>query len=159
MLYMSDSCGPNRAVESRANSSVVMSSPELVRVREENETLVNANRRLREMLALTDKFRVLLIAMVNNCRCQTESCIRVKFNLLMEDYYQLNDRRDTQQPNDQTLNYLNCNQIDINSVVDSLLTDKPLEQTDDNVSDQRKTCSADSRFRSLWPILTKIRLF
>ena len=129
-----------------------MSSDELFRLKANNEKLIKTNRKLNEMLKLMEKFKVLLIAMVNNCKCNTESNIRIKFNLLMEDYYEFNDNKssvDSSHSNDHQksdnlsetndkLNVsqtdINCSQIDITSVVNNLLTDPPLIQTEDNVS-------------------------
>lgn len=118
-----------------------MSSEELIRLKINNEKLFKTNKKLNEMLKLMDKFRVLLIAMVNNCKCNTESNIRIKFNLLMEDYYQINyiksSLNSSKQTNDRltdTQTNINCNQIDINSVVNNLLTDQPLIPSEDNVS-------------------------
>ena len=125
-----------------------MSSEELIRLKLNNEKLIKTNRKLNEMLKLMEKFRVLLIAMVNNCKCNTESNIRIKFNLLMEDYYDFNDKSSVNSSNDnqksdsfnQTNDKLNvnqtdvnCSQIDITSVVNNLLTDQSLIQTENNV--------------------------
>lgn len=131
--------------EDKAEEVLEMSSEESAVLKEQNERLVKANQRLSEMLSLMEKFRVLLIAMVNNCKCGSETNIRIKFNLLMEDYYEMNDQRkaSAQESGHELIDatetltsgqtFLSCPQLDINSVVDSLLTDKPLDQTEDNV--------------------------
>ena len=125
-----------------------MSSEDLICLKLNNEKLIKTNRKLNEMLKLMEKFRVLLIAMVNNCKCNTESNIRIKFNLLMEDFYDFNDKSSVNCNDDQKFdnfnetniklnvsqNDVNCSQIDISSVVNNLLTNQPLIQTEDNVS-------------------------
>lgn len=124
-----------------------MSSQEINRLKINNEKLLKTNKQLNDMLKLMDRFRVLLISMVNNCKCNTETNIRIKFNLLMEEYYEMSDSKSSINQSfnnkindifiDNKLNETqiedNCNQIDVNSVVDNLLIDQTLLSTEDNV--------------------------
>jgi hypothetical protein len=69
-----------------------MSDSEITSLKSINDKLINENENLTQLTKVLEKFRLMLISMVNNCKCDNEFNIRFKFNILMEQYFELKDQ-------------------------------------------------------------------